>query len=98
MSTAPVKNGQTTRTGRAPDDRAVTEYEKLATAHPKERPSLLAFMAAGRLSLKKLNRPSDAVRFYKAAAASPVPHLDWDSNIKSGIQEAEKALGNPVAF
>src|SRR6266571_255577 len=63
-------------------ERAVAEYEHLAEAYPKERQSLLALLSAGRLSLKKLNRPSDALRFYKAAAASSVPHLDWESNIE----------------
>src|SRR2546425_8029969 len=73
-------------------ERAVAEYEQLAEAYPKERQSLLVLLSAGRLSLKKLNRPSDALRFYKAAAASSVPHLDWESNIQAGIQDAEKAL------
>jgi hypothetical protein len=73
-------------------DRAVSEYEKLAAAHPAERPALLALMAAGRLTLKRLHRPADALRFYQAASRSTVPHLDWDSNIKAGIQEAQKAL------
>jgi hypothetical protein len=49
-------------------------------------------MAAGRLSLKKLNRPAEALRFYQAAADSPVPHIDWDMNIQGGILEAQKAL------
>src|SRR5208282_1084742 len=35
-------------------DQAVVEYDKLATAYPNERQSLLALMAAGRLSLKNL--------------------------------------------
>jgi len=78
-------------------ERAVAEYEHLAEAYPKERQSLLALLSAGRLSLKKLNRPSDALRFYKAAAASSVPHLDWESNIQAGIQDAEKALNAPYA-
>ena len=82
--------------GKEEYDRAVSEYEKLAKAHPTERESLLALMAAGRLTLKKLNRPSDALRFYKAAAASRVPHLDWDSNIKGGMEEAERAIAAPV--
>lgn len=72
--------------------RAVEEYEKLAKAHPTERPSLLALMAAGRLSLKKLNRPSDALRFYEAAAQSSVPHLDWETNIRAGIEDAKRAM------
>ena len=77
-------------------DRAVTEYEQLAQAYPKERQSILALLSAGRLSLKQLNRPTDALRFYNAAKASPVPHLDWESNIEAGIQAAEKAAGVPV--
>jgi len=73
-------------------ERAAIEYAHLAEAYPTERPSLLAFLSAGRLCLKKLNRPSDALRYYKAAAASPVPHLDWQSNIDAGIRDSEKAL------
>ena len=76
-------------------DRAVTEYDLLAKAHPNERQSLLALLSAGRLSLKKLNRPADALKFYQAAAASPVPHLDWESNIQGGIAESQKQLQAP---
>jgi len=78
-------------------DRAVAEYENLSTTYPAERQSLFAVMAAGRLALKRLNRPSDALRFYKAAEASPVPHLDWQPNIETGIREAEKVLGRSYA-
>ena len=77
-------------------ERSVLEYERLAAAYPKQKESLLAFLAAGRLCLKKLHRPADALRNYKAAQASPVPHLDWDVNINAGIQDAEKSC-NPVA-
>jgi len=49
-------------------------------------------MAAGRLSLNKLKRPAEALRFFKSAADSPVPHLDWETNIHGGILEAQKAL------
>jgi len=75
-------------------DRAVTEYDKLSTAYPKERGSLLALMAAGRLSLKKLGRPAEALHYYRAASASSVPHLDWESNIQAGIKEATATLAN----
>jgi rhomboid family protein len=74
-------------------DRALNEYDQLAQAYPKERQSILALLSAGRISLKQLNRPTDALRFYNAAKASPVPHLDWDTNIQAGIQAAQKALG-----
>ncbi len=73
-------------------ERAVEEYDKLARTYPTERQALLALMAAGRLSQKKLNRPAEALRFYKAAADSPVPHIDWEMNIQGGILEAQKAL------
>lgn len=75
-------------------ERAVAEYEKLASAYPEERPSLLALMSAGRLSLKKLSRPAEALLSYRRASASPVPHLDWESNIQAGIKEATAALGH----
>jgi membrane associated rhomboid family serine protease len=73
-------------------ERAVSEYDKLATAYPEEKQSLLALMAAGRLSLKKLGRPAEALHFYRAASDSPVPHLDWESNIQAGIKEATATL------
>jgi membrane associated rhomboid family serine protease len=77
-------------------DRVVAECDRLAQAYPQERPTLLALLTAGRLSLKKLNRPDEALRFYKAAESSPVPHLDWDTNIRAGIADAERALGTAV--
>jgi len=73
-------------------DRAVSEYERLAENYPTEKQSLLALLAAGRLCLRKLNRPDDALKFYRAAAASKVPHLDWEANIQAGLQDAERAL------
>ena len=72
--------------------RAVSEYEGLAKACPAEKQAVLALLSAGRLSLKKLNAPDNALRFYKAAAASTVPHAEWDTNIQKGIQEAQKVL------
>jgi hypothetical protein len=51
-------------------------------------------LSAGLLYLKKMNRPAepaDALRNYKAAQASTVPHLHWETNIRMGIQAAEEA-------
>lgn len=79
-------------------ERAVSEYEKLATVNPLDRQSLLAQLRAGRICLKRLNRPHDALRFYEAAAVSPVPHLDLEQDIKSGIQEAKAILPHSEAF
>lgn len=78
-------------------NRALSEYEKLAAAHPSERQALIAQIGAGRISLKRLNRPQDALRLYEAASASAIPHLDLEQDIESGIQEAERALTHRVA-
>jgi hypothetical protein len=78
--------------GQQNSDRAVTEYDRLAAAYPRDRQSLLALMAAGRLSLQKLGRPAEALHFYRAASASPVPHLDWESDLQVGIKEATTAV------
>lgn len=80
-------------------DRAFTEYQQLAAAYPAERQALTAQLSAARLCLKRLNRPQDALALYQAAAASPVPHLDWDQHIQAGIKEAKNALsaGSAVA-
>jgi len=73
-------------------ERAAAEYEELAQAYPAEKQGLLAHMAAGRMYLKRLNRPADALRSYEAAQASQVPHPDWQPTIEKGLVEAKKAL------
>jgi membrane associated rhomboid family serine protease len=73
-------------------ERAAAEYNELAQAYPAEKQGLLAQMAAGRMYLKRLNRPADALRLYEAAQASPVPHPDWQATIDRGIADAKKAL------
>jgi len=81
-------------------ERAAGEYEALAQAYPAEKQGLLAHMAAGRIYLKRLNRPADALRSYEAAQASPAPHADWQPTIDRGIAEATKALethARPIA-
>ena len=82
--------------GRQDYARAVSEYEELAKAYPAERQSILALLGAGRLALKQLQRPVDALRYYQMASASKVPHADWESNIQAGIKAAERAAGSPV--
>jgi membrane associated rhomboid family serine protease len=71
---------------------AAREYEKLAADHPSERQSLMALLAAGRIYLKKLNRPHDALKLYEAAQMSPLPHLDLEQTIQSAIHEAKTAV------
>jgi len=44
--------------------RAVAECDKLAQAFPQERPALMALLTAGRICLKNLKRPDDALRYY----------------------------------
>jgi len=48
-------------------------------------------VAAGRLYLKKLNNPEEALRCYEKAHASLVPHLDWQPNIEEGVRDAKAA-------
>ena len=79
-------------------DRAADEYRRLADQHPAEKQSILALVAAGRLYLKKLHRPEDALKCYEKANASKVPHLDWQPNIESGLAEAQAALGHAGAL
>lgn len=71
---------------------AADEYRELAQAYPKEKQGLLAQIATGRIYLKRLNRASDALGFYEAAQASPVPHTEWKATIERGIADAKKAL------
>jgi membrane associated rhomboid family serine protease len=80
-------------------ERAFAEYQQLAQSYPAERQALTAQLSAARLCLKKLNRPQDALALYQSAAASPIPHLDWEQHIQSGIKEAKAALstGNAAA-
>lgn len=78
-------------------DRALSEYQQLAAAYPTERQALTAQLSAARLCLKRLGRPADALTLYQAAAASPIPHLDWEQHIQSGIKEAKNAMSGGTA-
>ena len=75
-------------------ERAFTEYQNLAQAYPTERQALTAQLSAARLCLKRLNRPQDALVLYQAAAASPIPHLDWEQHIQAGIKDAKAAMAS----
>jgi hypothetical protein len=79
-------------------ERAFGEYQQLAAAYPAERQALTAQLSAARLCLKRLNRPQDALALYQAAAASPIPHLDWEQHIQSGIKEAKAAMSSGNAM
>jgi membrane associated rhomboid family serine protease len=79
-------------------ERALSEYQQLAAAYPAERQSLTAQLSAARLCVKKLNRPQDALTLYQAAAASPIPHLDWEAHIQTGMKEAKAAMSGGSAI
>lgn len=72
--------------------RAASEYEKLGEAWPQERNSVLALISAGRIQLRQLAQPQQALRLYIAAQNSPVPHQDWNETIRKGI---DAAMGKP---
>jgi membrane associated rhomboid family serine protease len=77
-------------------ERALSEYEKLAAAYPAERQSLMACLGAARIQLKYLHQPHHAAQLYQAVASSPVPHLDLEADIESGLREARAALATPA--
>lgn len=79
-------------------DRALDEYQALAKSYPGDRQALTAHLSAARLCLKKLNRPQDALAIYQSTAASPIPHLDWEAHIQSGIKEAKAAMSSGKAM
>jgi hypothetical protein len=54
-------------------------------------------MAVGRIYLKRMNRPADALRLYEAAEASSIPHADWQTTIDRGIAEAKKMMQPQVS-
>ena len=72
--------------------RALTEYHELFAAHPSERQGLMAQIGAARISLRRLRCPDEALRLYRAASVSAIPHLDLEQDIEAGIQEAEIAI------
>jgi tetratricopeptide (TPR) repeat protein len=76
-------------------ERALGEYQELALTHPDHRLSLMALMNGAKLALYKLQRPQQAVKLYEAAASSPVPHMELEPTINSGLREARatQALG-----
>jgi tetratricopeptide (TPR) repeat protein len=78
-------------------DRALAEYQQLAQAYPADRQALTAQLSAARLCLKRLNRPEEALALYQTAAASPIPHLDWDQHIQAGMKEAKVAMSSRKA-
>jgi membrane associated rhomboid family serine protease len=79
-------------------DRAVTEYERFAEKNSAERASVPALTAAARICLTKLHRAADAERLYRAAATSPLPHLDLEREIEEGLKKCAAAAPAPGAY
>lgn len=77
-------------------DLALSEYQQLAATYPSDRHCLMAQIAAGRICLSQMYRPQEALTFFQAADASPVPHLDWEQTIQAGIRNAKTALAGPA--
>jgi hypothetical protein len=79
-------------------DRAAYEYERLAEKNSTERASVPALVSAARICLTELHRPAEAERLYRAAAASPVPHLDSDAAIEEGLRKCATAVPAPGTY
>jgi membrane associated rhomboid family serine protease len=75
-------------------DLALQEYRELASTCPADRHCLMAQIAAGRICLSHLQRPREALHFFQEAAASPIPHLDWEQTIEAGIRNAQAAISS----
>ncbi|HVN08619.1 MAG TPA: rhomboid family intramembrane serine protease [Patescibacteria group bacterium] len=73
--------------GRQNWERASEEYQKLAEAYPNDRASVNALVSAARICGKQLFRESEAVRLYRKAQQSPVPHADLEATIAAGLAE-----------
>ena len=73
-------------------ERAVTECEKLSAAYPNTREALMADLRAAKICLKQLGRPERALKLFEAAYVSPVPHLDFEQTIQTGIRESKVAM------
>jgi membrane associated rhomboid family serine protease len=79
-------------------DRAVSEYECFAEKNSRERAAVPALVSAARICLTKLNRVADAERLYRAAEASPVPHLDVEGAIQDGLKQCAAAVPTPGSY
>jgi membrane associated rhomboid family serine protease len=77
-------------------ERALGEYQEIAQAYPKDRQSLMALLSGARLAMNRLNRPNQALLLYQAVGESPIPHLDLDASISTGIRQANKAMEVPA--
>jgi len=73
-------------------DRATSEYKRVAEMNPTERVSVQALLAAARINIDRLNRPSEAERLYRAAEASAVPHEDQNALIEDGLKKCSAAI------
>jgi membrane associated rhomboid family serine protease len=72
-------------------ERAVSEYKRFAEKNASERASVPALVSAARICLTKLYRTADAQRLFRAAQASPVPHLDLERVIEEGLKSCAAA-------
>jgi membrane associated rhomboid family serine protease len=79
-------------------DRAVTEYQRLAEKNPTERASIPALVSAARICLTKLHRYTDAERLYRAAQASPIPHVDLEPVIQEGLKQCAATAPAPGTY
>jgi membrane associated rhomboid family serine protease len=73
-------------------DRAAAQYKRVAEMNPTERVSVQALMAAARINIERLNRPSEAERLFRLAEASPVAHEDQIVMIEDGLKKCAAAI------
>ena len=71
-------------------ERALGEMDALIQAHPAEQQALMAQIAAARIC-SKLGRAEEALRYYREAGQSLIPHLDLEPAIEAGFKAAAAA-------
>jgi membrane associated rhomboid family serine protease len=79
-------------------DQALNEYKLLAQSYAEQKESIQALLASARINLKTLAQPQMALQLFETASKSPVPHLDWQAAIDSGIKEAKAAMQPEMAM
>lgn len=79
-------------------DRAVSECEKIIAMCPNTRESLLAQLRAAKILLKQLECPGQALKMFEAAHSSPIPHLDFEQAIETGIRQSKVAISMAGTF
>jgi len=77
-------------------DAAAEEYRNIHGHGNADATSFQALLAHANLALKQGNK-AEAIQLFTIAQHSPVPHLEWETNIAHGLNQANALPGTPGA-